>query len=144
MRTDFATGTLSLIVCVWKLNGFRAGGGPLLLLGNVGVVADAGIGEPIEPNRGKVSVFGERALGLNVRVELTVCGMPLTPRPSGSSGIGVGGVGVRGGAGMGSCEAMIAIVVSWEKGSVGIASKGRFPSLLTWRLSLPLGCGTTR
>jgi hypothetical protein len=101
-----------------------------LPVGNVGVVAEGGIGEPIEPKRGKESVFGERALGLNVRVEETVW-TPFTPKPSGSSGMGVGGVGVRGGAGMGRWEAMIA-VLSWGFACVKWELLQEV-QLLTWR-----------
>lgn len=48
--------------------------------------------------------------------------MPSIPRPvGGSSGIGVGGVGVRGGAGMGRLEA-IAEVVKSQSTMLGIDS----------------------
>ena len=83
--------------------------------------AEDGIGEPIDPNRGeKVSELGERALRSKER-----CGggaardPPSIPNPGpgapysylGSpSGVGDGGVGVRGGAGIGILEAMVA---SW-------------------------------
>ena len=83
---------------------------PLL---KVGVLADEDIGEPIDPKRpGKASVMGDKALGSNVTVECTVPLAPSIPRPdsaSCSSGIGVGGVGVRGGAGMGRLEAIVVL-----------------------------------
>jgi len=66
--------------------------------------------EFIDPNRalpGNTSFIGESALGSKVIVERTVCGMPSIPRAAfSSSGIGVGGVGVRGGAGIGRLEAI--------------------------------------
>ena len=115
VRTDFATGD-SLIVCVWKLKGLRGGGGPIMTFPaslNAGLsplpVEDRG--EAIEPNRPeKVSVMGERELGSKVIVERTVRETPSIPRPEVlcSSTTGVGGVGVRGGAGMGRLEAIAA------------------------------------
>jgi hypothetical protein len=54
--------------------------------------------------------MGDKALGSNASVERTMPDAPLIPRPvSCSSGIGVGGVGVRGGAGMGRLEAIVAL-----------------------------------
>lgn len=70
-----------------------------------------GIGEAIDPNLdAKVSTFGDRALGSYVMVERTVRAVRSIPRASSvSSGIGVGGVGVRGGAGMGRLDAIAAV-----------------------------------
>lgn len=127
--TDFATAGVSLMVCVWKLKGFRVPdcGGPfpppppfdvpLVLVLNEGIAGllkllpEDGSGDAIEPNRpGKISAIGDNELGFQVRVECTVRppSIPI-PIPSGSSGIGVGGVGVRGGAGMGKLEAIVAV-----------------------------------
>lgn len=132
-HTDFAIVLkgVSLIVCVWKLKGLGlvlglelelelrvpalGGGGPMVLLLKVGVFAEEDIGEPIDPKReGKESVMGDRELGSKVIVERTVREMPLMPSPPisascSSSLIGVGGVGVRGGAGMGRLEAIVAL-----------------------------------
>jgi hypothetical protein len=112
---------MSLIVWVWKLNGLRApltGGGPML--SNVPSApkeglkfVEGGIGELMEPNRvGKVSAMGERAFGSKEVFECTVRETPSIPSPpsSCSPGIGVGGVGVRGGAGIGRLEAIEAVV----------------------------------
>jgi hypothetical protein len=74
------------------------------------LAAGDGIVESIEPNRpGNAPVIGERALGSKVTVELTIWGRPLIFKPEwSSSGMGVGGVGVLGGAGIGRLEAMAA------------------------------------
>jgi hypothetical protein len=72
-------------------------------------------GEFIEPKcEGKVSIIGERELGSKVAVESTVRPTPPIPNPlpsctPSSSGVGVGGVGVRGGAGIGKLDAMAAL-----------------------------------
>jgi hypothetical protein len=74
--------------------------------------ADDGIGEAIAPNRPpeNESTTGDKALGSKVMVERTVWWVPPIPSPSsGSSVIGVGGVGVRGGAGIGSLDAIAAV-----------------------------------
>ena len=107
---------MSLIVCVWKLKGLRApppgGGGtpalPSLLNAGLATLAGEFIEEFIDPKRvGKVSIIGDKALGSNVMVERTVRETPSIPRLlSCSSGIGVGGVGVRGGAGIGRLKAI--------------------------------------
>ena len=108
------------MVCVWKLNGFRApppgrGGGPIPPSLSAGLLMLAGefIDEFMDPNRfGKVSMIGDKALGSKVMVERTVLETPSIPSPlSCSSGIGVGGVGVRGGAGIGRLEAIVAVYV---------------------------------
>lgn len=85
----------------------------MLLTDGLKVPAGEGIAEPIEPKRsGNVPVMGDRELGLKAIVELGTCGMPLILSPEGSSsGLGVGGVGVRGGAGIGRPEAMFATVL---------------------------------
>lgn len=70
------------------------------------------IDEFMEPKRPEnVSVIGDRELESKVIVEYTVRSTPPIPSPPSccSSGIGVGGVGVRGGAGMGRLEAIAAI-----------------------------------
>jgi hypothetical protein len=115
-HTEFASTELSLIDCVWKLNGPRApggGGGPIVPSFKEGVdgIADAGIGDPIDPKRpGNTSVIGDKELGSKLIEETSVRREPTIPRPSsGSSGIGVGGVGVRGGAGIGRLEAIVAV-----------------------------------
>lgn len=95
------------------------GGGPIVpsLLNGLMLVADGlkilageGIAESIEPKRPENEpAMGDRELGSKVIVELSICGMPLILSPEGSSsGLGVGGVGVRGGAGIGRLEAMFA------------------------------------
>jgi len=74
---------------------------------------EGGIGELMEPNRvGKVSAMGERAFGSKEVFDCTVRETPSIPGPpsSCSPGIGVGGVGVRGGAGIGRLEAIEAVV----------------------------------
>lgn len=113
------------MVCVWKLKGFRGpdcGGPPPLpfdvplplvlnegIAGLLRLLPDEGSGDAIEPNRpGNISAIGDKELGFQVRVECTVRPTSI-PIPSGSSGIGVGGVGVRGGAGMGKLEAIVAV-----------------------------------
>jgi hypothetical protein len=122
--TDFATAGVSLMVCVWKLNGFLVpaeGGLPVPLLSKVSKVSKDGvaglpillpddfIGDVIDPNRPEnVSVFGDSVFGSQETVEYTVRSAPPIPNPSGSSGSGVGGVGVRGGAGIGRLEAIVA------------------------------------
>ncbi len=118
-HTEFPDmGGLSFIDWVWKLNGLRdpasGGGGPRVdseLNDGVPRPAEDGIGDAIDPKRlGKVSLRVERELESKVIVEWSVRGPPLIPRPSsGSSGIGVGGVGVRGGAGIGRLEAIAAV-----------------------------------
>ena len=99
------------MVCVWKLKGLRPPpppdrGGPVL----PSLRAGEFIEEFMDPKRalpGKVSVIGDKAFGSNVIVESTVCGAPSIPRDASSSpGMGVGGVGVRGGAGIGRLEAI--------------------------------------
>lgn len=96
------------MVCVWKLKGvLDAGGGGPIFPSELSV----GVGNPEEdmgepPNLpGKTSLMGDNVFGSNCMVEYNV----RDPSPtlySGSSGIGVGGVGVLGGAGIGRCEAM--------------------------------------
>jgi hypothetical protein len=117
-HTEFDIAGESLIACVWKLNGLLCpaggGGGPInpsLPIEGVLKPADDGIGDPIDPKRpGNVSIIGDKALGSKVIVERTVCCVPSIPKPSsGSSGIGVGGVGVRGGAGIGRLDAIAAV-----------------------------------
>ena len=68
-HTEFAIAGLSLMDCVWKLNGLRApagGGGPSVnseLKEGVPRPAEEGMGEPIDPKRpGNVSDIGEREL----------------------------------------------------------------------------------
>ena len=72
------------------------------------LAAGDGIVESIEPNRpGNVAIMGESAFGSKETVELIIWGRPLMFKPeASSSGIGVGGVGVLGGAGIGRLEAM--------------------------------------
>jgi len=91
------------------LNGLRPpaeGGGPKLASLKAGELIE----EFIDPKcalPGNVSVRGDNELGSNVIVESTV-----RPSPNGcgvsssSPGRGVGGVGVRGGAGIGRLEAI--------------------------------------
>jgi hypothetical protein len=107
------------MVCVWKLKGlFAAGPGaeggaiePSLSAG-LRTLAGEFIEEFIEPKcPGKVSVIGDREFGSKVIDECTVRSTPPIPSPPPSccsSGIGVGGVGVRGGAGIGRLEAISA------------------------------------
>lgn len=95
-----------------KLNGLL-GGGPIVPLSTelTSLIAGDGNAESIDPNLGKVALIGEREFPSKLSVEITVWEIPLIPSPEGgSSGIGVGGVGVRGGAGMGRLEA-IAVVI---------------------------------
>jgi hypothetical protein len=117
-HTEFAIAGESLMACVWKLNGPRCppggGGGPIVPSPpNEDVLkpVDDGIDEVMEPKRPeKVSTIGDKELGSKRSVECTVRLVPSILRPSsGSSGIGVGGVGVRGGAGMGRLEAIAAV-----------------------------------
>jgi hypothetical protein len=117
-HTEFAIAGESFMACVWKLNGPRCppggGGGPIVpSVPSEGVLnpTEDGIGEAMEPNDpGNVSTIGDKALGSKTSDERTVRLVPSIPRPSsGSSGIGVGGVGVRGGAGMGRLEAIAAV-----------------------------------
>lgn len=70
-----------------------------------------GIGVLIEPNReGKVADTGDRALESKYIEECIVRDPPSMPKPSsGSSGIGVGGVGVLGGRGIGRWPAILSI-----------------------------------
>lgn len=71
-------------------------------------------GEPIEefidPYRalpGNVSTMGDKELGSKMTVDRTLRPTPSMPRAvSSSSVLGVGGVGVRGAAGIGRLEAM--------------------------------------
>lgn len=112
---------MSLIVCVWKLKGLSApvpgtGGGAIEPSLRAGLVTLAGefILVSKEPKRdGNVSVIGDSELGSNVMVESTVRPTPPVPSPPpscvSSSGMGVGGVGVRGGAGIGRLEAIAAV-----------------------------------
>lgn len=88
---------------------------PLLLRVGLRMLAGEGIAESIDPNRpGKFALSGERALVSKVMVEVAVCGMPLILKPDGSSsGLGVGGVGVRGGAGIGRLEAIAVFLVNY-------------------------------
>jgi hypothetical protein len=99
-----------LIVCVWKLKGLRAPPrvGPSL---NAGLVARAGesIDEFIVPKRalaGKNSFIGDNESGSK---EVVKCKVRGSRRAASSSSIGVGGVGVRGGAGIGRLEAIGAV-----------------------------------
>lgn len=163
-RTDFATGE-SLIVWVWKLKGLRGfvGGGSRvpspLSRGETPAEespveerpAEEGIGEFIAPNRGeKVSEEeGERALrSRNNRLGGGAArDAPSIPNPDApnwapycSSGVGDGGVGVRGGAGMGNPDAIVAIC---EDG--GIWYHELFGRCVGWvlrlsRLVFPLPC----
>jgi hypothetical protein len=55
--------------------------------------------------------MGDKVFGSNVMVECNVRDLSPPMLYSGSSGIGVGGVGVLGGAGIGRCDAMAAIYV---------------------------------
>lgn len=65
--------------------------------------------ESIDPKRpGNVPAIGDRELASKVTEEWTIWGRPLIFKPDSSSGTGVGGVGVLGGAGMGRLEAMTA------------------------------------
>ena len=114
--TDLDIVGVSLIVWVWKLNGFRAapggGGGPImasLLSAGLALLAGEGIVEFMDPKRlEKTSNVGDKALRSMVMVEFMLLETPSIPRPlSFSSGIGVGGLGVRGGAGIGRLEAII-------------------------------------
>lgn len=85
-----------------------AGGGPIFPSElSVGVGKPDEEGEP--PNRpGKTSLMGDNVFGSNCMFEYSV--RDAFPMPSsGSSGIGVGGVGVLGGAGIGRCDAIAAI-----------------------------------
>jgi hypothetical protein len=77
---------------------------------------DGGIGDAIDPKRPEMlSTAGDRALGSKLIVERTVWAVPSIPSPSSvSSGIGVGGVGVRGGAGIGRLDAIAAVGRSQE------------------------------
>lgn len=104
------------MVCVWKLNGVRdapAGGGGPIFPSEVRV----GVGNPEEemgepPYRpGKTSLIGDKVFGSNVIVECNVRDLSPPMLYSGSSGIGVGGVGVLGGAGIGRWDAIAAIYV---------------------------------
>jgi len=66
---------------------------------------------------GKVPDIGDnrdRASGLYV-----VAAVPSSPRPTGSSSSG-GGVGVRGGAGIGMPDAMVVKECGWQKGCVPV------------------------
>lgn len=62
----------------------------------------------MDPNRvEKVATVGDREFASKKTFECIALGPPSIPRPSSvSSGIGVGGVGVRGGAGIGRLEAI--------------------------------------
>lgn len=113
---------VSLIVCVWKLKGLRApggGGGPMLplpsLIAGLTELAGEFMEEFIAPKRadpGKNSDIGDNAAGSKVIVERIVRGTPSIPSGdwvSSSSRVGVGGVGVRGGAGTGRLEAIATV-----------------------------------
>ena len=112
------------MACVWKLKGLFApgpGAGGAIepsLDAGVRILAGEFIEEFIEPKRPeKVSVIGDRESGSKVIVECTVLSAPPIPSPWCSSGMGVGGVGVRGGAGIGRLEAIllsIELEISWE------------------------------
>jgi len=116
------------MVCVWKLKGFRdpppadlpiEPSGKLRLVGEfnefIAEFRDALI-EPSLALPGEASSTGDSVLGSKKMEDRTVRGMPLIPRPasSSSSGRGVGGVGVRGGRGMGRLEAISASKQSEE------------------------------
>ncbi len=110
------------MVCVWKLNGERCppAGGPIVAsLASTGVPVDEAIGDPIEPKllNGNVAVIGESAFVSKEMLELTIWFAPLISNVSLLSGMGVGGVGVRGGAGIGRLEAMADIYGSsdWQE-----------------------------
>lgn len=93
---------------------------PPLLLFKLAVefsaMAGESIGELIDPNRPRdASVIGYRALGSKETEERTdrrpllIPSSPDRSVATGSSEIGEGGVGVRGGAGIGRLEAMLII-----------------------------------
>lgn len=108
-HTEFAATGPSFMVWVWKLKGaLELGGGPGELRVGVGNPEDDLAGLPHWPN---VSLMGDNVFESYDTCDCSVCdAIPPMPRPySGSSGIGVGGVGVLGGAGMGRSDAMTAI-----------------------------------
>jgi hypothetical protein len=124
----------------WKLKGLLPpGGGPMVLSGaNTGVRPVDGIGEAIDPNLDeKVAAVGDNVFGSKLMLEFMVRGPPSIPRPSsGSSGIGVGGVGVLGGAGIGRREAMAGIYRLWNGMREGFEDRGtsmRSSTQLHWR-----------
>jgi hypothetical protein len=99
------------MTCGWKLKGLLPpGGGPIgpSLAPSEGVSPADGNGEFMDPNfEGKVALVGDKELELKKTFEWIVRGPPSIPRSSSvSSGIGVGGVGVLGGAGIGRLEAI--------------------------------------
>ena len=122
-HTEFASTGLSLIDCGWKLKGPRGppggGGGPIVPM----LLDGDGTGELMELKRpGNTSNMGDRESGSKVTVECIVRGFPPIPRPSsGSSGMGVGGVGVLGGAGVGRLDAMATF--HGPRGSMGRSAR---------------------